>query len=71
MIPRTFKTTAGAAAFIAQRPGRVLHITVLHDDACTPSRCMCRPAFEVREGTVENFLRGEREQAEWIRRVAS
>jgi hypothetical protein len=69
--PRLFKTREGLAAFLASRPGKMLHISVQHDATCSPSICRCSPWFEVREATVEACLNGIEAQRVWTRETAS
>jgi hypothetical protein len=51
--------------------GLAVHVLVLHDEQCTPSRCICSPEYELREVTVETLLEGARLQAAWVRSTAS
>lgn len=59
-----------AARSIPPGPG-VYHAVVLHDDECTPSRCVCSPEVVIEEATEENLRRGAEGQAEWLRKVTS
>ena len=70
MTPRTFKTVEGLRAFTARRPG-VWHVIVLHDDACTPSRCTCAPWYELRDLTVESYQAGIEGERAWRKAVCS
>ena len=66
MTPRLFKTRAAFEAFAAsRRPGVLLHVTILHDEGCSASRCSCNPWFGVRDGTVENLIDGAEREAKW------
>ena len=51
--------------------GKAMHMTVMHDDACTPARCVCSPEFIVQDLTVETCLAGQRAQASWERGTRS
>lgn len=65
----TFKNQAALNAAIALGTfrGKAIHVLALHDDSCTPSRCMCEPEFVVEELTQENLISGARAQEAWIR----
>jgi hypothetical protein len=67
MKPRLFKTHAAFIEFTRANPGRVFSVGVMHDDACSPSGCVCAPWYEVREATPEALLEGQRAQAAWVR----
>lgn len=45
--------------------GGALHVVVLHDDDCTPARCVCEPEYVLEELTTENYLKGQAAQEEW------
>ena len=73
MKPRLFKTRAGFLAWSLDpsNRGRAYDVRVLHDDECAPSRCACKPWFEVRDLTTENALESARAQDEWRRLTSS
>jgi hypothetical protein len=71
MTPRLFKTASALRYFLADKRGQAFDIVVLHNDGCTPSRCVCRPWYEVRDLTVENHLDGLRQEAAWLKAVCS
>jgi hypothetical protein len=72
MKPRTFKSYAQLVAYcLRRRPGKLYHTRILHDDACTPTSCTCRPDFILEDGTVENVIAGAKAEAEWRRSRAS
>jgi hypothetical protein len=68
-----FKTQAELVAALASSAfqGRALHMVILHDDACTPDRCSCEPEYVLEDLTVENYIAGQRAQAEWKRNSVS
>lgn len=70
MRPRHLRALAAAVAARSDLRG-VVHVSVRHDDACTPSRCVCEPEIVIEEGTEENLARGAEEQAKWIRETSS
>jgi hypothetical protein len=72
-MKRLFKTQHGLDAWIAAHTGRAgaYHVMVLHDDACSPSRCSCKPWFEVRDLTTDAVLEGQRLQDKWTKETAS
>ncbi len=51
--------------------GRALHVTVLHDDACTPSICVCTPDYIVDDLTVDSYLAGQEAQKKWVKESTS
>lgn len=51
--------------------GRVLHVMVLHDDACSMHRCVCAPIYDVRAATVEIMREGSAAQHQWVRETSS
>lgn len=51
--------------------GRFVHVTILHDDDCTPSRCVCRPDYVLAVATPERLVDGARAQRQWIRETTS
>jgi hypothetical protein len=65
MISRTFHTVDGLRAFLRNRRG-LAHIEILHDNACTVSRCVCRPWYRVSDVTHETLAEAERRQSAWI-----
>ncbi len=73
MMARRFKTYAGVLAFMQSQAakGHVWHMLVLHGPECSASRCVCEPWYEVRPGTVENFLEGELLQRKWVKETSS
>lgn len=73
MKPRLFKTQHALDAFLESRRGKgdALHVLILHDEGCSPSRCSCEPWFEVRELTADNVLEGQRLQDAWVKRSSS
>jgi|CZKU01.1.fsa_nt_gi hypothetical protein len=71
MKPRLFRTAAAYLAFLARlRPG-AYHTIVLHDGACSPSRCTCQPWYVVEDGTAENVLAGAEGERAWRKSVSS
>lgn len=71
MKPRLFKTRSAMLAFVLSRPASTYHVLVLHDQACSASRCVCAPWFEVSDLTVDAVLEGQRLETEWKRATAS
>lgn len=51
--------------------GKVWTVVMLYDDACSPSRCVCRPIYRVEEATPENLQRALRDQAQWVKETTS
>jgi hypothetical protein len=51
--------------------GRPVHVTIGHDDACTPSRCGCSPTYWVEPLTETSFDEGQQREREWLAKVAS
>jgi hypothetical protein len=70
MKPRLFKTRAEFEAFVAAG-GSALHVLILHDNACTPSRCVCEPWYEVRDLTKDTRLDGLERQRKWVKETTS
>jgi hypothetical protein len=68
-----FANRAEFAAAIAAGmfQGSATHVLVLHDPACTPTGCNCEPEFIVEDLTVENYVAGQRAQADWVRSTRS
>lgn len=66
-MKRIFKNRAEFVAAIASGAfqGKAVHLTVLHDDACTPSRCVCEPEYVLDDLTVDTYVAGQKAQAEW------
>lgn len=50
--------------------GRAIHLLTLHDDPCSPARCVCDPWFVIAPLTALSLEEGARLTAEW-RRTAS
>jgi len=73
MTPLRFRKEAELQAAITGGTfaGRAVHVTVLHDDACTPSRCVCEPEFVVEEATPAVLAAGVRAQRAWEEETAS
>jgi|HubBroStandDraft_6_1064221.scaffolds.fasta_scaffold2200735_1 hypothetical protein len=67
---RLFKTRAEFEAFVAAG-GSALHVLILHDNACTPSRCVCEPWYEVRDLTKDTRLDGLERQRKWVKETTS
>lgn len=55
------------AAVDAGEFGDIIHMTVLHDDACSPAGCVCTPEYLVEEGTPEAILRGAEAHQQWVK----
>lgn len=51
--------------------GDIVHLTVLHDDACGKNRCVCKPEYLVEEGTAEAIVRGMEAEAQWIKETTN
>lgn len=47
--------------------GRAVHLTVLHDAECGPSRCVCEPEFMIEDATPAALAAGLRAQSAWER----
>lgn len=47
--------------------GKAWHVVILHDDACAPGCCTCRPWFAVEPLTEETYRDGQRAEGEWAR----
>lgn len=62
-----FKSEAAMIAALTSDKfrGRAMHVVILHDDQCTPDRCVCEPEFILEDLTVENYMAGQRAQAKW------
>lgn len=71
MTPRRFHTAEALQAFLMRRKAGTWHLTVEHDEECSPSRCACEPCFLVRPLTVESFLEGQRNEVAWAKRTSS
>ena len=64
--------TAMVDALASAKPGKLLHVTVLHDDECTASRCVCGGTdVRVEAGTAENIARGAAATRRWIKETSS
>jgi hypothetical protein len=70
-VKRIFKTYSGLASFLAARPGVAFHLLIVHEHECSPSRCGCRPAFELRDLTADNVLEGAALEAKWAKETSS
>lgn len=68
-----FRDQAELAAVLAapEFQGRALHVLVLHDDACTPNICVCKPEYVVEELTTDTYLAGQKAQAAWRKGATS
>lgn len=63
-----FSTYEAMVAFLIEQPAQAWHALVLHDDGCPGfAACHCRPDYVVEELTTDNYLRGQRLQAELVR----
>jgi hypothetical protein len=71
--PRVFKTHDGMVAFMRSQAskGKAWHMLILHDDGCSPARCSCQPWYEVRPLTVDNYIEGQKAQAQWVKESTS
>ena len=58
-------------AELATRPPGVYHATIVHDDACTPSSCVCEPEIVLETATPENVAAGAEGERQWRERVCS
>jgi len=69
MSPVRFANRAEFEAAVAAGTfdGEAVHLTIMHDDACTPERCTCEPEYMVQDLTVENYKAGQRAQENWER----
>jgi hypothetical protein len=70
-MKRLFKSVDGLRAFLDTQKGNAVHVMVLHDDGCSPSRCACKPWFEVQDLTADVWIDAESRQAAWIKGTAS
>lgn len=61
---RTFTNVQDAVEFMMKRPD-AYHMVVLHDDACSPARCTCKPDFVVEDMTADNWIAGQKAEDEW------
>lgn len=70
---RHLKNSFEFAAFAASvaRTGQMIHVQVLHDEACTPSVCTCDPEYIVEELTAESYRAGQAAQNDWVRKSTS
>ena len=41
------------------------HVLLLHDDRCTPARCVCEPEVVIRPLTPEAIAEGEQLERAW------
>lgn len=72
MTPRTFRTIEGLQGFFMRKgAGRAFCVALMHDSACSPSRCVCAPWFRVSDLTAENVMDAAQQQAQWIRKASS
>lgn len=57
--------TATLAALTAALGPGAYHTTILHDDACAPSQCVCEPSYVLSALTPERLVAGEQAEREW------
>lgn len=72
-MKRHFASRAALEAAMAtgEIQAGAFHLVVLHDDACTPGICVCEPEFILEDLTPENYMAGQRAQADWKRSKTS
>lgn len=51
--------------------GLAVHVTIQHDDVCTPARCACSPHYVLERLTVETYATGQTAQRRWIQDTTS
>lgn len=65
------ETAAEFEAVIAALAGCALHVRIEHDDACTPSVCMCSPHYVIERLSVDTYTAGRDAQRRWLRESTS
>lgn len=50
---------------------QAVHVTILHDDACSPSACVCSPDFVIEDLTGDVWFKAMKLQEEWIKNSSS
>jgi hypothetical protein len=45
----------------------LVQLTYLHDDACTPDRCCCKPEYIIQKGSAESWRNGVAATRDWVR----
>lgn len=72
---RVFKTYEALVGFTEEQRcaqgGAAFHVTILHDDACSPSSCVCSPEYVLEELTADTLLKGAEAQRRWKKETSS
>ena len=66
-MKKEFASMTELMAYTATLKPGLAHVLILHDDACSPDQCGCKPTYVVEDGTAENIIEGARQQRAWIK----
>jgi hypothetical protein len=72
-VKTKFKNMAELHAALASGAfeGKAMHVLILHDDACTGSRCVCEPEYVIEDLTPESYAAGQKAQAKWLKETSN